>query len=67
MQDNSKLFRFAFLDKDIFISDQNVKVKNKGNRNKNCIFSFLGNPKGSVLDYFLFFNFSYELIPISMS
>ena len=64
------VFCFAFLGSYIFISDQ--KVKAKSIRNRNCVFSSLGNPKGRTLDHFFYashirHNFLYKVIPISMS
>ena len=64
------VFCFAFLRSYIFISDQ--KVKAKSNRNKNCIFHFLGNPKGRTLDHIFYashirHDLPYKLIPISMN
>ena len=64
------VFCFSFLGYYIFISDK--KVKAKSNRNRNCIFHPLGNPKGLTLDHFFYashirHNFPYKLLPISMS
>ena len=42
------------------------RLKIKAIEIETASFHSFGNPKGSVLDYFLFFNFSYKLIPISM-
>ena len=44
-----RFFCFVFLGNCIFISDQNINAKS--NRNRNCVFHSLGNPKGRTLDY----------------
>ena len=73
MQDYLKrFFCFAFLETDIFLSDQKVNAKIKAIEIEIAFFHSLGNPKGPTLDHFFYAshilqNFPYKQIPISMS